>query len=192
MTRVKINIGDLDSGNAEKTFESIFHAFQPKVKGFLRSFVQDKSIADDLVQEVFINLLKKKDDLLEIKDLDSYIFITAKNVLWHYIKDKDRHRNVPMESISCEGNEFRQVEQDAEELERIILEFVGKMPWRRQECFRLSRFENLSNDMIAVRMGISKRTVETHISAALKELRRMILGSDYSDFLKMMLIFFFC
>lgn len=58
--------------------------------------------------------------------------------------------------------------QTAERIEAII---VG-MPPKRQEVFRLSRFEHLSNKEIAERMSLSVRTVDKHLELAIRELRR--------------------
>ncbi len=53
-------------------------------------------------------------------------------------------------------------------------ETVDAMPEQRRLVFRMSRWQFLSNDEIAVRLGISKRTVEKHISLALAEIRRKL------------------
>jgi len=50
------------------------------------------------------------------------------------------------------------------------------MPPQRQRIFKMSREQGLSNDDIAIRLGISKKTVENNITIALKELREVILA----------------
>jgi RNA polymerase sigma-70 factor (ECF subfamily) len=49
--------------------------------------------------------------------------------------------------------------------------YLHQLPKRCQEIFKLSRFDNLSNDEIAAKLGISKRSVENQITLALKHLR---------------------
>ena len=48
------------------------------------------------------------------------------------------------------------------------------MPSQRQQIFRLSRVEGLSNEEIAIKLGIKKKTVENHLNLALKELSNII------------------
>ena len=52
---------------------------------------------------------------------------------------------------------------------------VGRMPKKRKAIYEMSRREGLSNDEIAIRMGISKKTVENHLNLALKEIRKTLL-----------------
>ena len=61
---------------------------------------------------------------------------------------------------------------DALELDRNIYRLLKLMPEQRRKVFVLSRYRNMSNDEIAVRLNLSKRTVEGHISEALKDLRK--------------------
>ena len=50
---------------------------------------------------------------------------------------------------------------------------VAQMPQKRQQVFRMSREEGKTNEEIARELGLSKKTVENHINAALRELRKL-------------------
>ena len=63
----------------------------------------------------------------------------------------------------------------AEDLELLIVMSIEKMPPQRKTIFKMSRFEHLSNDEIAQQLNISKRTVESHISQAMSDLRKLLV-----------------
>ena len=66
---------------------------------------------------------------------------------------------------------YTELENDAKSLEEYIKTIVRQMPSVRQKVFILSRFEHKSNKEIARMLEISEKTVEVHITLALKELR---------------------
>ncbi len=61
------------------------------------------------------------------------------------------------------------------ELQAKINVAIASLPDRNREIFRLNRIDGLTNQEIADELNLSKRTVETHISNALKKIKEMIL-----------------
>ena len=68
-------------------------------------------------------------------------------------------------------------ELSAKELENRISAIIARMPSRRREIFNMSRNEKLSNKEIAVKVGLSVRTIEKHIENALADIRKHLPGS---------------
>lgn len=83
------------------------------------------------------------------------------------IKYVEDYKLVDLHTVQNSGEE----KFDYEELEANINSFLEELPNRAREIFILSRKEHLSNDEIANRLSISKRTVENQITNALKHLR---------------------
>jgi RNA polymerase sigma-70 factor (ECF subfamily) len=72
----------------------------------------------------------------------------------------------------------KDIESDyqTKEKELLIRLTVEHMPPQRQRIFKMSREQGLSNDDIAIKLGVTKKTVENNITMALKELRDVILA----------------
>ena len=64
--------------------------------------------------------------------------------------------------------------QEAQSLEQYLKQVIANMPPMRQKVFVMSRFGNKTNKEIATELGISEKTVEVHITLALKELRNKL------------------
>ncbi len=71
----------------------------------------------------------------------------------------------------------------SEELKAILENVISKMPDQRRRVFTMSRLQGMTNQEIAQSLNISKRTVETHISAALAQIRRVVTMAVIFHFL---------
>lgn len=158
-----------------RAFEFLFLQYQPKVVCFFAGFVHDKEQAEDLAQDLFFNLWKNRNKLSGVRSFSAYLYQMARNELYNYydrslVREKYDIEQLwaPLKTDTLEEQLF------ADELQALIDEWINKLPAQRQQVFRMSRFEGLSNEEIAAHFHISKRTVENHLSTALSELRKAL------------------
>lgn len=164
----------LDSKDQE-SFDSLFRQYFPKIKRFLGGFLDDDKDAEDLTQDLFVKLWQRRSTLDEIDNLNAYLFRMAKNALFTHLEQKYKHTLYPIDQIiETPSTEVLEELVFAKELEELISLAVAKMPLQRKKIFLLSRKDGISNDEIAKSLKISIRTVETHISAALSDLRKVL------------------
>jgi RNA polymerase sigma-70 factor (ECF subfamily) len=166
-----IDLEQLASGNT-KVFRQFFMEYYPKVKAFITCFVKSEATAEDLSQDVFEHVWKHKDFLSNLKSLNAYMFRMAKNSAINYLNHKTVEEShyasyVPLEEFSIEENLY------VRELELLIQLTVEKMPQQRRRIFEMSRIKNMKNAEIAEKLNISKRTVETHLNLAIKQIREV-------------------
>lgn len=159
----------------EKAYDAVFLDYFPKMKRFIRGFVARDEDAENITQDIFMTLWMRRECLADVADLNSYLYVMAKNASLHYLQESMKKESVSIDDTFdvSEKDNFEDILL-TEELNKLIMEAVYKMPEQRKKIFLMSRVEELSNDEIACRLNISKRTVETHISAALAELRKIL------------------
>lgn len=161
------------SMGSKKAFDAFFKAYYPKILQFVMHFCVDKQEAESLVQDLFMNLWIKRDKLGEIKNLDNYLYISARNAAIRFVKqsfvycDDNIANDLPSETLNGD------MKLCYEELYGFVMREINSMPEQRRRIFLMSRVDGLSNAKIAERLGIGKRTVESHISLALATLREL-------------------
>lgn len=142
---------------------------------YANTYVSDLDTAQDITQEVFVRLYEKRDELLIHTSLKAFLYTSVKNRCLDYLKS-NKIRQKHKEAIQKESSVFTEEEEiEQTELQEKIYKAIQSLPDQNQKIFILSRFEGKTNQEIAEELNISKRTVETHISNALKKIRQLVL-----------------
>lgn len=158
-----------------RAFDIIFTRYYPRVKQFVHGFCGDEYEAENIAQDIFMKLWIQRDKIPAIETLDAYVYMMAKNAALNALKRMVREQRSMAESLEVADNANIEESLYGKELMEIIHRHIDQMPEQRRRVFTMSRIEGLRNEEIAQRLNISKRTVETHISVALAELRRLML-----------------
>lgn len=154
-------------------FELIFKQYYRQLCSFAFGFMKQTDDAEEIVQDVFVNLWKNKDSLHITVSLKAYLFLSVRNACLNklkHIKIREQYKQFNQDKLN---NSFDDVQKSVEsdETEQAIWKAIDKMPKERRKVFVLSRFDGLSYKEIAEKLNISTKTVENQISAALKFLR---------------------
>jgi RNA polymerase sigma-70 factor (ECF subfamily) len=139
--------------------------------------LHDRDTVEDLVQDFFVSLWADAPGRPIQSSLKSYLFAGVKNRCLDYRKhQKVDHKYRKYIFFSALNNENSTESFLAEsELRHAVENCIEKLPPRCREIFEMSRLKGLSNQDIAVELGLSKRTVELQISNALKMMRKELV-----------------
>lgn len=134
--------------------------------------IPDSQITEDLAQEVFYEVWRKRAQLKITTSLRAYLKRAALNKALNYIRDqKIDFRNAPAKEELVSKTDSIIEALAADNLQQEINAAIDSLPERCRLVFVLSRFEEMSYRQIAAQLDISMKTVENQISKALKSLR---------------------
>lgn len=174
---------------SEFSFDQLFNSYYKILVAFANKYTQDIDDSEEIVQLFFTDLYEKRDSIKIQKNIKAYLFQSVYYRSLNFLKSKSNNTYVEIETPDESSNIEQNIE--ASEFEFQIHQLIEKLPTACREIFKLSRFENLSNSEIALQKNISKRTVETQISNALKFLRKNIYELEASESNRIKLISFF-
>ena len=138
-------------------------------------FVQDKTVAEDIVQEVFVRLWTKRKEYDTIPNLKTFLYVAVKNRCFNYLRDKK-------DTVDYESAEMANLEDHfrnhliEEETYRLIAEAVEKLPPQSGRVIQLA-LSGKQNKEIAEILGVSVNTVKTLKYNAISVLRQSIKGA---------------
>jgi len=160
-----------------KTFETLFKQNFVAVTAYCNKYVRDTEEAKDLAHRAFMKVWEKREAVPEGSNVKALTYRIAHNLSINYIRDHKKF---------CDEEELQTVESEnsdadndikAAELEAAVIDTINHMPEKSKKVFLMSRYEQLSYNDIAGQLGVSIKTVEAHITTALKLLRKKIFGS---------------
>lgn len=161
---------------SKETFRLLFDQFGPKIYAFALSYLKNESDAEELLQEVFLKLWEVRSTLDSSKNLKSFLFKICINLIY----DSIRRKNIEQVYIDYSGRN-NPLSGDSTWHEVIyndmydqLQQLIAAMPEQRRLIFRLSKEEGLSNEEIAVRLNLSRRTVENQLYRAISFLKDKI------------------
>jgi RNA polymerase sigma-70 factor (ECF subfamily) len=164
----------------ETALRGIFDRYYTALLGDVDRIIPDESTAKDIVQEVFVELWRKRADIDVHTSLRAYLRRAAVNRSLNFLKSKQRF-------LFSEHEDGQMAEQDPivvalhetaaqpENMEAALHEAIRLLPEKCQLVFTLSKFEQMSHREIAEQLGISVKTIENQITKAMKMLRSYML-----------------
>ena len=166
--------------NEETAFEPIFHYYYPRLYRYAFRYLKNEFWAEELSMEVLARVWEKRSSITRAETFENYLFTAARNhLINHWQRKIDgllSSQPLSTELAGIEGKDSSAYDPIlSKELETLYQSSLSELPPQRRQVFLLHRSEHLSYKEIAQKLDISPRTVENHMGAALKQLRRAML-----------------
>ncbi len=155
-------------------FDAIYHNYEKKLYAFAFGLLKDHDQSEELVQDVFVTLWQKKEQINPDLHFENYLFTICYNSIRKFFRRKKIESKVKdyllKNSPECIPETSNELIYN--ELIDLLNHTVEKLPNKRKKVFKLSRQEGKGIKEIAEKLNISSRTVETHLSKALKFIKQ--------------------
>ncbi len=159
----------------KEAIENIFLQYYSFVRIKVHRIVKDEHAAEDVAQEVFFEIWKNRSKLPIISSFKAYLQRASVNRAMNYVRDlkikwddEDKLMGESSEEISA----LQQVE--LKDFQNEVDQAIDSLPEKCRVVFILSRFEDMSHKEISEHLGISVKTVENHMTKALKLLKQQL------------------
>ena len=169
--------GDFFKIKSESHFKEVFDEFFPSLYYYALKVIQNESVAEDMVQEIFLDLWRKRDEVY-IEKIANYLYSATRFKCMNHLRHEKVKRDYASKNISEDVQIDDSIIMIEEEMVREINKHIDSMPEQRKIVFRM-HLDGLSQEEIANELNISVNTVKTHKLKARQYLRETLKNSLY-------------
>ncbi|WP_114938670.1 RNA polymerase sigma-70 factor [Mucilaginibacter endophyticus] len=180
----------LTEGDDVDAFEEIYHRYWRVLLDTAFQRLKSKEAAQEIVQEVMINLFIKRKEININTSLEAWLKTALKYKVFNIYRSQQIHLT-HLDEIIRQSSISPLTPDEAmtlKEIRKRINEAASKLPEKCRQVFMLSRFEHLSQQEIAERLKISVSTVKKHLTRALAAIREELREDHFNLFSLIILI----
>jgi len=149
----------------DTAFKQLYQRYCKSLYSFLQKFLKSPDLTEDIVQEVFIKVWERHEEIPALDSIRSYLFTVGRNHAFNFLKRAGIDQNAKSEILkhySTEGHSLENV-IFARDYNRYLQELIATLTPQSREVFRLCRHECKSYEETAALLGISRNTVKKHM-----------------------------
>lgn len=163
----------------ERAFRMLFDTYHQKLATFLYRLTKDHQLTDELVQDVFVNIWKRKEDMLTVVNFDNYLFKIGKNLAINSLRDLARRsQKHKLWVLEYQETDF----SEQKEFFTVVDEAIDRLPAQQREVYLLCKHEKYKQEQVARKMDLSRQTVKKYVQRATQNIM-MHLRSKFDIFI---------
>jgi RNA polymerase sigma-70 factor (ECF subfamily) len=162
------------------SFKKVYFAYYDRLFQLAKAITKNHEVAEEIVDDVFMNIWTKRADLIQIDNLTVYLYVAIKNRSLNHISKASHILTTNIDDATIEFKDIAPGIEDViitADLARTINQTVQKMPVQCQLVFKLVKEDGLKYREAAEILNISVKTVEYHIGNALKKITQSIAST---------------
>lgn len=167
-------------------FACLFNRYRNKIYSIGLQLTHSRPLAEEIVQDVFLNVWAKREALSEVVHFRAYLFTTARNIVIDALRKK-----ASQERLAREAGQPITYESSFDVLlnkqyETVLQTAIGRLTPRQREVYHLVHERGLKREEVAAQLNISAETVKSVLAAAMLHIRAYC--KSHLDLLSFLLI----
>lgn len=158
-------------------FQQIFDKYKDHIYKVAMSYVKDKHLAEEIIQDVFTKVWTHRHTLLELRSFEAWLYTVGKNRVFDYNKKKiaDWKAHLGYHSMKTESVNDSEKLLQSKEYKALLHIAQQQLTDQQLLVFKLAKEENMSYKQIAAQLNLSPLTVKTHLARAMNTLKTHLL-----------------
>lgn len=160
----------------EAAFRTLFEMYWDHIYSVALLLTKSESHSEDLVQEIFLKIWIKREELVAVEKLEGYLFIVARNYIYNVLKKIQKEQHFKKHILDWFDVSSQSPEQDLlyKESTQLLQKAVDQLTPHQQVIYKMTREQGLSHDQVAKQLNLSPNTVKNHMVHSLKSIREYL------------------
>jgi len=163
----------LISEGDESAFATVFDYYRNKIYGVALKLTQSTTVAEEIVEDVFLKIWIRRAALNEIENFGAYLFTVARNETYKILKQIAKNYKIVLLSENNESPAHNNAEDYLvnKELTTLLQKAIDRLPRQQKQVYKLMREEDLKRGEVAELLHLQPETVKFHLAQAMKNIR---------------------
>lgn len=164
---------DLVAKGDEYAFSKLFEHYRNRIYSIAFKLTQSTSVAEEIVQDVFLKIWIKRVDLIEIQNFSAYLFIVARNDVYRVLKKTAKSYKMVLltdnDQLFSHNNSENYIMD--KEYDSLLQKAVNQLPKQQKQVYTLMKEQGLKREEAADYLDLQPETVKFHLAQAMKNIR---------------------
>ncbi len=153
---------------------AIHHQFYKELKGYVYSRTKDRSDTEDILQDVFLKMMLKIDQINAAQNLRQYLYGIVRNSVADYYRSKKTHLPITEQHVPLTETEEDQLTERI--TDRCVQRFIHQLPEKYKSALLSTEFENVPQKEMAAKLNISYSALKSRVQRGREKLKEMLIS----------------